>query len=64
MNTVESPRLLALPQVMDLTSLSEPTIRRMVDRGDFPRPVRISSNRKAWAQTSVAAWINDRVAAA
>ncbi|WP_421935525.1 helix-turn-helix transcriptional regulator [Phenylobacterium sp.] len=63
MDTVEAPRLLALPQVMDLTSLSEPTIRRMVDRGEFPRPVRISSNRKAWPQPSVAAWINSRVEA-
>lgn len=56
----EAPRLLALPQVMDWTSLSEPTLRRLVERGQFPRAVRVSVNRKAWRENEVAAWINSR----
>lgn len=61
---VETPRLLALPAVVDRTSLSEPTLRRLVDRQKFPRPVKISSNRIAWRETDVSAWINSRVEAA
>lgn len=64
MDIAEAPRLLALPQVMDLTSLSEPTIRRMVEKGKFPRPVRVSANRKAWRQSDVTTWINFLVEAA
>lgn len=57
---VEAPRLLALKAVKDLTSLSEMTIRRMVDRGEFPRPVKLSSNRVAWRAPAVSDWIDSR----
>lgn len=59
-----TPRLIALPTVLDWTSLSEPTVRRMVDRGLFPRPLKLSSNRIAWREPDVSAWINSRVEAA
>lgn len=64
MHVVEAPRLLALPQVMDRTSLSEPTLRRLIERAQFPRAVKVSANRKAWRETDVVAWINSRVEAA
>lgn len=64
MDTLEAPRLLALPVVMDRTSLSEPTLRRLIDRAQFPRPLKLSSNRVAWREPDVSAWINSRVEAA
>jgi prophage regulatory protein len=60
----EAPRLLALQAVKDWTSLSEPTIRRLIDRAQFPKPVKLSSNRIAWREPDVAGWINSRVEAA
>jgi prophage regulatory protein len=51
---------LALKAVKNWTSLSEMTIRRMIERGEFPRPVKLSSNRVAWRETDVAAFINSR----
>lgn len=60
----EAPRLLALPVVKDRTSLSEPTIRRMIERGQFPRPVKVAPNRIAWREPAVSDWINSRVEAA
>lgn len=60
----EAPRLLALKAVKDRTSLSEMTIRRMIERGEFPAPVKLSRNRVAWVEGSVNAFINGRIAAA
>ncbi len=57
-------RLLGLPVVLDLTSLSEPTIRRMVSRGEFPAPVKVSRNRIAWREPQISAWMASLVEAA
>lgn len=64
MHHAEAPRLLGLKTVKDRTSLSEMTIRRMIERAQFPRPVKVSSNRIAWREPDVSAWINSRVEAA
>lgn len=63
MEAPQSPRLLGLRTVKDRTSLSEPTLRRLMERAQFPRPVKLSSNRIAWREPDVAAWINSRVEA-
>ena len=60
MHPEEYSRLLALKTVKDRTSLSEMTIRRAIDRGEFPRPVRVTPNRIAWREPEVTAWINTR----
>lgn len=60
----EAPRLLALKAVKDRTSLSEMTIRRMIERGEFPAPIKLSRNRVAWVERSVNAFINGRIDAA
>lgn len=49
--------LLSMAEVCACTSLSEPSIRRMFARGDFPNPVRVSDNRVAWRVDDVAAWV-------
>ena len=36
---------------------SKSTLRRMILRGEFPRPVKVSLNRKAWRRSDVARWI-------
>ena len=61
---VDVPRLLGLKAVKDRTSLSEPTLRRLVERRQFPHPLKLSSNRIAWREPDVSAWINSRVEAA
>lgn len=62
--TTETPRLLALKAVKGCTSLSEMSIRRLMERDQFPKPVKLSTNRIAWREPDVAAWINSRVEAA
>jgi prophage regulatory protein len=50
-------RLLPMPTVMDITSLSKATIYRKVDKGTFPAPLKIAKSRVAWRQSDIAAWI-------
>lgn len=59
--TNTSERLLPPAVVMDRTSLSRPTLWRMVRRGDFPPSISISPGRVAWPESAVNAWIAARL---
>lgn len=50
-------RFLSAAHVVDLTSLSRPTIYRRMDAGDFPKPVRLSPRRVGWKEAEVRAWM-------
>ena len=54
-------RLLSMRDVTERTSLSEATVRRLVDANQFARPVKLSRNRVAWREPDVTAWITSRV---
>ena len=56
-------RFLPLAEVLSLTTLSRSTIWRLVSRGQFPQPTRLSSNRVGWRQAAVLAWMNQPPAA-
>ncbi len=60
----QSERLLALPGVLERTSLKRASLYAAMDRGEFPKPVRISANRVAWPETIVAQWIASKIASA
>jgi predicted DNA-binding transcriptional regulator AlpA len=61
----EIDRLIALPKVQEIIGdVSETTIWRMRRNKQFPEPVSISPNRKAWRESDVRAWLNSRSAAA
>jgi prophage regulatory protein len=57
METETSIRLLKQSAVEDLTSLDRVTIWRRVRDGSFPRPLKISTNRVAWRESEVRAWV-------
>lgn len=48
------------PAVEAATGLSRSTIYEMMDRGDFPRPVRIGQRAVAWPESAVLAWLSER----
>ena len=54
-------RLLTLPQVRNLTTLSKPEIYRRIKRGEFPAQVRLGVSRVAWLESDVEAWIKRQV---
>lgn len=59
-DTNTAPTFLNMRQVRARTGLGEMTIRRMVEQGRFPWPVRLSRQRVAWRVADIAEWENSR----
>ena len=56
--------LLKRPEVRQRTTLSDSTLYRLLDRGEFPRPIKVNPNGRAvaWLESEVDAWIESRLA--
>ena len=52
--------LLRVDTVGAIIGLSTPTIYRLMARGEFPRPVKITDYARAWRLTEIIAWIESR----
>lgn len=48
------------PAVEAATGLSRSTIYAMMDRGEFPRPVRIGRRAVAWSEAAILNWLAAR----
>ena len=59
---MQQVRILRRGGVSALTSLSRPTIYRLISCGKFPKPIRLSANAVGWDVRDVLAWIDDRKA--
>jgi prophage regulatory protein len=59
-SSVELDRLLRVKDVLQLVPVSRSTLHRMVRRGAFPRPIRISTNAVGFSRRDVAAFIESR----
>lgn len=55
-----SQRYIRRPQVESMTGLSRSTIYRLMDEGDFPRPVRLTGKAVGWPEQAVTDWLNSR----
>ncbi|WP_227815112.1 helix-turn-helix transcriptional regulator [Nitrogeniibacter aestuarii] len=51
-----------LRDVIQVTSLSRSTIYRRMADGSFPNAIRIGTNRIAWRQEDLSAWLADCIA--
>lgn len=56
-------RLIRLPEVMQITSLSRTQIYRLIAAGTFPKQRRISHKVAAWKESEIAAWVDSAVVA-
>ncbi len=56
--------LLSEPTVIKVTTLSRATIRRKIEDGSFPRPLKIGKSRIAFRGSDVRAWIDAQSRAA
>lgn len=58
-------KLLRLPDVIEQTAMSRSAIYAEMERGRFPRPVKLLSGARAnaWPADEIAAWINSRIEA-
>jgi prophage regulatory protein len=61
--TVPGEVLLRQPAVLARIGFSKSTLWELVRRGQFPRPVRISSRAVAWKSSEVERWIEERTEA-
>jgi prophage regulatory protein len=57
-------RLLRLPEVRDRTGLCRTHIYSMSKAGKFPPQITLGGRAKAWAESEVNAWIEERKASA
>ena len=53
-------RLLRHRDVERITGMSRASIYRLMQDGDFPRPVKIGSTAVRWKQSDIVAWIESR----
>lgn len=58
--------LIKRPEVRKRTTLSDSALYRLMDLGDFPRPVRPNPNGRAvaWVESEIEQWIEQRIEAA
>jgi prophage regulatory protein len=53
-------RALRLKQVSERTGLSKTQIYRLMQRGQFPAPARLSERVVAWDEAALNNWLNER----
>lgn len=58
-----SERCLRWPEVRQRVGYSRSQIHNLIKQGRFPRPIKLGARASAWLQSSIDAWIQDRVAA-
>ncbi len=52
-------RILRIGTVLKLTGLSRSTLYRKVQRGEFPKQIKLSERCAGWRQSSVLAWMRN-----
>jgi prophage regulatory protein len=53
-------RFLRLQEVIETTGLSRTTIYRMIAKGGFPPPIKLSERAVGWKDSDVFAWMDER----
>ena len=54
-------RFLKIRDVVSETSLSRTTIYRLIAKGQFPAPIQVSTQRVAWPEHAVQAWMTQHL---
>ncbi|GLX90686.1 hypothetical protein Pfra02_32540 [Pseudomonas fragi] len=55
--------LIALPEVIKITGFKTTKIYDMVNKGAFPKKVRVGPRAVRWVKAEVLGWVNERMAA-
>ena len=58
--TVTGERMLPFAATCAITSWSRPSIYRLIERGLFPRPVKLGEHRVAFRETDIANYLASR----
>lgn len=57
------PRLLRLPDVLNMMGIQRGTVYAWVRQGKFPPPIKIGARASAWRLDEVEQWVEDRTKA-
>ena len=60
--TLTQISLLRMSEVIKRSGLSRSTIYRMIERGEFPRVIPLTSRSVAWSSSELDKWIDERLA--
>lgn len=55
-NGFRAPETLTIREVVARTAVSRATVYRLIESGDFPKPVKVSPKRVVWLVSEVDAW--------
>lgn len=50
-----------LPQVLAKTGLSKSHLYALAQKGEFPKPIKLSERSSAWVESEVNDWIDARI---
>ena len=53
-------QILKLKEISSLTKLSSSTIYRLVQAGEFPRPIKLAAHASGWLESDIEDWIQAR----
>jgi prophage regulatory protein len=56
-------KLIKLKAVMEITALSRSHTYALAQRGEFPKPVKLTERSSAWVQAEVLDWVESRISA-
>ncbi len=57
----ERIKIIKLPEVIEITTLSRASVYRLIAEGDFPKQVKLSTRACAWVEQDVLNWLNNRI---
>jgi prophage regulatory protein len=52
--------LIRIKNVCGITGLSVPTLYRLIAKGTFPRPLKVTASARAWRLSEITAWVDSR----
>ena len=58
--SMDYPRLISLEKVLEITTLSAPTIYRKIAKGQFPKQIKLSERSTRWCESEVLNYINEK----
>lgn len=57
-------RFVSIPEFVKRSSLSRATVYNLIEAGELPKPIRLTTNRVAWPDGVVDAWFASKMEAA
>lgn len=52
-------RMLRIDAVLDRTGLSRSTLYRKIERGEFPKQIKLSTRCAGWRESAINAWLRN-----